>query len=160
MPPRRATHNATDEGDEMGAYSSSLDNQLSQLSKANAKMERMLGKIGTPADNSEFRDHLSAERKSATALTKALLTSLKSQQPSRGHNSLVKAFEREYRRFANLIERIDVKQKQQIVALSLHSNDPLMADEVRREEEAAGRSSSMIQSQLPQGQKRAALRAS
>ena len=108
----------------------------------------MLGKIGTHADNSDFRDLLSNERSSTTTLTRNILSTLKA---ARQRGPVVQQFEREYRRFAQVIERIDLKQKQQIVAISHKDQNPLGA-ELEREEAARGHAGSFVQDQLPAGE--------
>lgn len=126
-----------------------LEGSLTQLSKQNAKMERLMSKIGTQADNSEFRDMLTSERKSATHLTKQILSHLKSQ---RVRGVIVGQFEREYKRFTNTVERIDLRQKQQLVALSNRDHDPTGEQILRDEEAYGGNSHSLKQDQLQESE--------
>jgi t-SNARE complex subunit (syntaxin) len=124
-----------------------VDSQLTSLSKSNSKLERMLEKIGTHIDNADFRDMLTTERATAAGLTKKLLQQLKAT----GNKPLIRKFEREYKRFSELIGRIDTKQKQQIVAVSLKDHSHL-ASELQESESRMGRGASFVQAVLPSEQ--------
>src|SRR4051794_23469930 len=105
----------------------------------------VLMKIGTHADNAEFRDMLNAEQKATTTLTRNIMTHVKEQ---RIRGVMLGQFEREYRRFAQLIEKVEIKQKQQLLAVSQKEHNPI-AEEITREEAATGRAGSFVQSALP-----------
>jgi syntaxin 7 len=137
-----------DEEQEMGSSSGeSLDAQLAQLGKSNAKMERMLGKIGTHADNAEFRDHLATERADAAKLAKSIVARIRAEGAA-ARKPLLRQFEREYTRFSALVDKIDLKQKQQLVAFShTHSNAAGLA--LAAAEESGPHAGSFRQDQLP-----------
>ena len=108
----------------------SVEASLSQLTKQNAKLERMLGKIGTLADTRDFRDLLSSERASATKLHVAALAHMKANKTKA---QTVARFEQEYKRFAVVIKKIDAQQKKQIVAMSYKQEPNAYADEIQAE---------------------------
>lgn len=135
--------------DEMAAMGNfNLEASLTQLTKHNAKLERMLGKIGTLADTLEFRDLLSSERATATKLHIASLNYMKENKTK---GPTVGRFEKEYIKFAEVIKKIDLKQKQQIAAMSLREHNKY-ADQIKQEEhedaQQGGVPSSFAQEQL------------
>jgi len=132
--------------------SESLDAQLARFQRGNDKMQRMAGKIGTAADNSEFRDHIAREKAEAAQLAKAIAERIKRENSgssgSVGARRLLRQFETEYNRFSSLVDSIDLKQKQQLVAFS-HTHPNPIGDALAREEESGPQAGSFQQGQLP-----------
>lgn len=87
-----------------------VENAIQSFARQNAKLERMLAKIGTAADNAEFRDLMNTEQTTSTASARQLVTALKQLNPP-ASKSLLNSFEKEYRRFNTLITQSESKQK-------------------------------------------------
>ena len=125
-----------------------LDASLTAITKQNAKLERFSAKIGTAADTLEFRDLLSKERDAAMKLHTGALQELKR---TKAKGQVVARFEKEFKRFKSIVNTIDLKQKQQIVALAGKSGDAHneFSEAIQREtEEEGGAPSSYTQDQL------------
>jgi len=107
-----------------------LNDGITQLSKQNAKLERMLSRIGTAADDHHFRDTLNSEQQSGAALARRLLAALKAQTRTSSagadtRQAWMRKVEKEYKRFVKLAEQIDEKQKEQLRAASFKDGSAL-----------------------------------
>lgn len=106
---------------------------IQSLSRANAKLERMLAKIGTKADTPDFRDRLHSEQTSSTRLVRDLMVQLKrlSSDPAHSQSSvlgrLTAQFDREFRRFQTLNSSLDAKQVQVIDAVKAQRKSSMRA---------------------------------
>lgn len=96
----------------------SLSDGIATLTKMNAKLERMLAKIGTKADNSEFRDRMHQEQNAATQLVKEIIGQLKTNHSeSAVFHRLRTQFEKEFKRYQGLNTQMDQRQVRVIDAV-------------------------------------------
>ena len=109
-----------------------LTTSIGELSKACNKLERSLAKLGTPADNSHFRDVMHEDQISSSGHVKQLLSSLQEAKPlldSTQYTRLSLQLDAQYRRYQKLQQQIDAKQK---TLLAQHSNGTAYDDDDAR----------------------------
>jgi chromosome segregation ATPase len=89
----------------------SIENQLSALGKQNAKLERMLAKIGTAADNQHFRADLHREQQESNNQAKSIAKFLKSSTnfTKQQRQKYVAEFESEFKRYQAIQQQLDAK---------------------------------------------------
>jgi hypothetical protein len=92
---------------------------IQTLQKRNAKLERMLAKMGTKADDTEFRGGLKEERKRAHKLAKAIIRSISenSNADKQIMAKLRRQFDSEFQKFQQLSTQIENKEKEIITAM-------------------------------------------
>jgi len=99
----------------------SLSDGIQALSKSNAKLERMLAKIGTKADTAEFRDRMHQEQTASTAQVKQVMELLKQAARASTDSDVVRRlttqFDREFKKFQQLNRTMDEKQVRVIDAV-------------------------------------------
>jgi len=96
---------------------SELTSAIESIEKMNKKLERSLAKIGTTADNSEFRDRMHEDQNETTAKVKDLMTRIAGAKTTLDRPSYTRisiAFDREFKRFQKLQSQMDGKQAQVI----------------------------------------------
>lgn len=96
-----------------------LSDTIQSLSKRNLKLERMIAKLGTPADNQDFRESLHREESDALSLIKQCISLVRSTV--KGHDaqmmsSLMQQFQAEKERFEAIERRIEGKERQIVKA--------------------------------------------
>lgn len=94
---------------------------IQALSKSNAKLERMLAKIGTKADTPDFRDRMHSEQTQSTTQVKSLMVLLKRLNAEGGNSPVLQRltiqFDREFKKFQALNNSMDQKQVRVIDAV-------------------------------------------
>jgi syntaxin 7 len=96
---------------------------LTALSKSNAKLDRMLAKIGTKADTPDFRDRMHQEQTTSTQQVKSIMILLKAmnRDPQYSGSTVLQRmsvqFDREFKRFQALNNQMDQKQVKVIDAV-------------------------------------------
>mmetsp|Transcript_30297 Transcript_30297/g.42233 ORF Transcript_30297/g.42233 Transcript_30297/m.42233 type:complete len:233 (-) Transcript_30297:411-1109(-) len=87
------------------AGSRNLRSNIDKLSRLSSKLQRMAATIGTGRDNPSFREKLNEEKDRGMTLIHSIVRMIK-QMRARGENPSVKGFEKEARKFQEVIERI------------------------------------------------------
>jgi len=99
---------------------------LELLSKTNAKLDRMLAKIGSKADNAEFREGMTRERNNAKKICASIMAGLRQcdKEAVEKYNSQIKS---EFEKFKQISIAIESKDKQIVDIMHSHqapdSND-------------------------------------
>jgi t-SNARE complex subunit (syntaxin) len=109
-----------------------LTTSIGELSRACNKLERSLAKLGTPGDNSHFRDVMHDDQISSSAHVKQLLSSLQEAKPlldATQFTRLSLQLDAQYKRYQKLQQQIDAKQK---TLLAQHSHGAYDADDDAR----------------------------
>jgi len=90
-----------------------IDNNIQLLSRKNTKLERMLAKIGTKADNHEFLSQLNEERTTTTQLVKEIIAGIKNNTGADRQvlHRLSSQFDKELKKYQSLVEQIESKEK-------------------------------------------------
>jgi len=97
-----------------------IQEKIAQLARRNEKLERVVVKMGTKADTSDFRSRLEKDLRDVNSLAKDLLRSL---NDNRGADQemmkrLTQDFTREFKKFQQLNEQIKSKDSQIMRAMS------------------------------------------
>eukprot|EP00466_Bigelowiella_natans_P002758 jgi/Bigna1/130411/aug1.11_g5119 len=87
------------------AGSRNLRSNIDKLSRLSSKLQRMAATIGTGRDSPSFREKLNEEKDRGMTLIHTVVRMIK-QMRARGESPSVKGFEKEARKFQEVIERI------------------------------------------------------
>jgi len=110
-----------------GNASAEIAQSLKALSGVNAKLERMMAKIGGKADNAEFREGMMRERANGKKLCATIMQLLHSAEKPvvERYN---KEFSKELEKWKDISMQIEAKEKEVVVAIQSHG-DPDQRDD-------------------------------
>lgn len=93
---------------------------LEKLTRTNAKLDRMLAKIGTKADNADFRSTMTKERHNATKTCKVLMALFKETQDSNPEllQRFTAEFKKQMNKFQDISQAIESREQEVIMAIS------------------------------------------
>lgn len=103
----------------LGANATIAD-EVQQLTKINAKLQRFTSKFGTKADGKSFRASVTRERQDAKALCQQIMAHFK-QNTGADKRVLVKLkdqFQRELKKFSTVSEQIEKKEREAVIHIT------------------------------------------
>jgi DNA repair exonuclease SbcCD ATPase subunit len=100
------------------SQSLNIAESVSDLKKRNQKLERMLAKMGTKADDNDFRQQMAKERKVAKKLCKDIMTAIRSGGDKQNLGDVTKEFEAELGKFATVSQNIEQKERSTLRLMS------------------------------------------
>jgi len=103
-----------------------LQDDIQNIAKATAKLQRMLAKIGTRGDDSSFRANLQRERDEAQRLCRKVMSKLKRTPDKNVLSKLSNTFANSLTAFDKVCEEIEQKQKNAVsLSVSSRQTSPL-----------------------------------
>jgi len=102
--------------------SAEIGQNLRQLSQANLKLDRMLAKIGTKADNAEFRQGMTKERNNAKKVCKTIMTLFKQCDDHDMVQKYSTQFKTELDKFTEISKAIEVKEREVVGVIHAHQD--------------------------------------
>jgi len=103
----------------MSGLGQEIAQNLKLLSQANVKLERMLAKIGTKADNAEFRAGMTRERNGAKKVCTTVMNLIK-QSPKDTVDEYSKSIKKELEKFTEISKSIELKERQVVGTIHSH----------------------------------------
>jgi len=94
-----------------------ISESVNDLRKRNQKLDRMLAKMGTKADDADFRQQMAKERKAAKKLCKDIMAAIKNGD-KQALGDVTKEFESELGKFANVSQNIEQKERSTLRLMS------------------------------------------
>jgi len=104
--------------------SAEIGQNLRQLSQANLKLNRMLAKIGTKADNAEFRQEMTKERLNAKKVCKNVMALFKQCEDHDMVQKYSTQFKTELDKFTEISKSIEVKEREVVGVIQGHQDHP------------------------------------
>jgi len=96
----------------------SIAESVAQLRKKNQQLDRMLAKMGTKADDNDFRQQMAKERKAAKKLCKDIMTAIKGGGDKQALGDVTREFEAELGKFATVSQNIEQKERSTLRLMS------------------------------------------
>jgi t-SNARE complex subunit (syntaxin) len=101
-----------------------IQEDISYLRKSVKKLERMVVKLGTKGEDSDFMERLKSEMKVANGCVRTIIKSLQQQGGNPMVNNLKRDFDREFQKLQGVQKKVEAKEKSIQQVLQKHKRNP------------------------------------